>query len=107
MKNLGQMMKQAQQLQTKMQEMQQELEEMTATGTAGGGMVEVTLSGKGDLKKVKLSPELWSESDAEMTEDLIVAAHNDAKARIETVKAEKMSELTSGLPLPPGMQLPF
>ena len=107
MKNLGQMMKQAQQLQTRMQEMQQELEEMTATGTAGGGMVEVTLSGKGELKGIRISPDLWSESDAEMTEDLIVAAHNDARAKVETTKAEKMAELTDGLPLPPGMQLPF
>lgn len=107
MKNLGQMMKQAQQLQTKMQEMQQELEDMEVTGTSGGGMVEVTLTGKGDVKRVRLSPDLWSESDAEMTEDLIVAAHNDAKARIDAAKAEKMSELTNGLPLPPGMQLPF
>lgn len=107
MKNLGQMMKQAQQLQTKMQDMQQELEDMTATGSAGGGMVEVTLSGKGELKGLKISPDLWSEADAEMTEDLIVAAHNDARAKVDATKAEKMAELTNGLPLPPGMQLPF
>ena len=107
MKNLGQMMKQAQQLQGKMQEMQAELETMEVTGASGGGMVEVTLNGKGELKRVRLDPGLWSESDADMTEDLIVAAHNDAKARIDAAKAEKMSELTNGLPLPPGMQLPF
>ena len=107
MKNLGQMMKQAQQLQSRMQEIQQELEAAEATGNAGGGMVEVTLNGKGELRRVTLSPDLWLESDAEMTEDLIVAAHNDARTKIDAMKAEKMAELTNGLPLPPGMQLPF
>ena len=107
MKNLVQMMKQAQQLQSRMQEMQEELQTMEVIGQAGGGMVEVTLNGKGELRRVKLDPSLWSESDAEMTEDLIVAAHNDAKSKIDEVSRQKMSDLTGGLPLPPGMQLPF
>lgn len=107
MTNLGQMMKQAQQLQTKMQEMQDALAEMEVTGQSGGGMCRVTLSGKGEARRVKIDPALVTPDDAEVLEDLIVAAFNDAKAKAEAHMAEAMSELTGGLQLPPGMQLPF
>lgn len=107
MKNLGQMMKQAQQLQTKMAELQEQLAEMEVTGQAGGGMVQVTLSGKSEVRKVKIDPSLAGPDDIEVLEDLIVAAFNDAKGKAETLMREKMSELTGGLNLPPGMSLPF
>jgi len=107
MKNLGQMMKQAQQMQEKMLEMQQQLENLEVTGASGGGMVEVTLNGKSEARKVRIDPSLFAGGDAEMLEDLVLAAINDAKAKVQQVAAEKMSEITGGLPLPPGMQLPF
>jgi hypothetical protein len=107
MKNLGQMMKQAQQMQAKMAEMQAALDTIEITGNAGGGMVVVTMSGKGELRKVKIDPKLASPSDVEMLEDLIVAAGNDAKQKVEAHVAEKMKELTGGLSLPPGLKLPF
>lgn len=107
MKNLGQMMKQAQKLQERMQEIQQELAAMEIDGTSAAGMITVTLSGKGEMRGVKIDPSLVDPSDKEVLEDLIVAAHNDAKAKSEEVMKQKMSELTGGLPLPPGMQMPF
>lgn len=107
MKNLGQMMKQAQQMQQRMQEMQQSLEDETAEGSAGGGMVKVTLNGKGVMTKVTIDPQLSTPEEREVLEDLIVAAHNDAKTKIEALIQEKMSEITGGLNLPGGMQLPF
>ena len=107
MKNLGQMMKQAQEMQTRLQEMQDKLAGVELSGTSGAGMVSVTLNGKGEMKKVKLEPKLFESADAEMTEDLIVAAYNDAKAKVEAHMAEEMSKITGGLNLPPGMKLPF
>jgi len=107
MKNLGQMMKQAQQMQSKMAEMQAALEHVEITGVAGGGMVKITMSGKGDLRKVSIDPKLVTPEDVEMLEDLIVAAGNDAKQKVEAHVAEKMKELTGGLALPPGIKLPF
>lgn len=107
MKNLGQMMKQAQQIQEKMAAMQEELEALEMVGKSGGGMCQVTLNGKGQAKKVLIDPSLVNPEDAEVLEDLIVAAINDAKAKSEEVMREKMQELTGGIPLPPGMQLPF
>ena len=107
MKNLGAMMKQAQELQGKMAKMQEELAAIEVTGMSGGGMVQVTLSGKSYVRRVRIDPALVDPNDAEVLEDLIVAAFNDAKGKVEAVMAEKMSELTGGLPLPPGMQLPF
>ena len=99
------MMKQAAQLQSKMQELQAELDQMTIEGTAGGGMVTVTLTGKGDLKSVKLDDSLIKPGEKEILEDLLVAAHADAKRRSEAVLQDKMKALTGGLPLPPGMKL--
>ena len=107
MKNLGQMMKQAQEMQSKMGEMQEKLGAMEVTGRSGGGMIEVTMSGKFDMRKIKIDPTLIQSGDTEMLEDLIMAAANDAKAKAEAQIAEKMSELTGGLELPPGMKLPF
>ncbi|WP_298726288.1 YbaB/EbfC family nucleoid-associated protein [uncultured Ferrovibrio sp.] len=107
MKNLGQMLKQAQAMQQRMQEMQAELEAQEVQGSAGGGMVTVTLNGKSELKGVRIDPSLLKPEEAEVVEDLIKAAHADAKARVEREMAEKMQQLTAGLPLPPGMKLPF
>ena len=99
------MMKQAAQLQSKMQELQAELDQMEIEGTAGGGMVTVTLTGKGDLKGVKLDDSLIKPGEKEILEDLLVAAHADAKRKSEAVLQDKMKALTGGLPLPPGMKL--
>lgn len=107
MTNLSQMMKQAQELQARMAEMQEKLAEMEITGSAGGGMVQVTLDGRGGARRIRIDPSLVKPDDAEVLEDLILAAFNDAKAKLEEAVREKMSELTGGLPLPPGMQLPF
>lgn len=107
MKNLSQMMKQAQEMQERMQAMQERLSEEEVTGASGGGMVAVILNGKGVLRRVKLDPSLVDPDDVEMLEDLIVAAFNDARAKVDTLVAERMSELTGGLQLPPGFKLPF
>ena len=99
------MMKQAAQLQSKMQELQAELDQMEIEGSAGGGMVTVTLTGKGDLKGVKLDDSLIKPGEKEILEDLLVAAHADAKRKSEALLQDKMKALTGGLPLPPGMKL--
>lgn len=99
------LMKQAAQLQTKMQEMQAELDRIEVEGSAGGGMVTVTLSGKGDLKSVKVDDSLMKASEKEIVEDLLVAAHADARRKTEAVLQDKMRGLTGGLPLPPGLKL--
>ena len=99
------MMKQAAQLQTKMQEMQAELDQITVEGASGGGLVSVTLSAKGDLRAVRIDASLVKPDEKEIIEDLIVAAHADARRKAETLLAEKMKGLTGGLPLPPGMKL--
>jgi DNA-binding YbaB/EbfC family protein len=105
MKNFAQMMKQAQELQGRMAEMQAEMERTSCEGRAGGGMVVVTLSGKGDMVGVKIDPSLLKPEEAEILEDLLVAAHNDAKTKVEEAMKEKMKSLTGGLPLPPGLKL--
>jgi len=107
MKNLGAMMKQAQQMQEKMGELQEALGNTEITGTSGGGMVEVTVTGKHEGRKVKIDPSLLVPGEAEVLEDLLVAAFNDAKTKVDEAMREKMSELTGGLQLPPGMSLPF
>ena len=99
------LMKQATQLQAKMQEMQAELDQIMVEGLAGGGMVAVTLSAKGDLKGVRIDPSLIKPEEKEIVEDLIVAAHADARRKAETLLQEKMKNLTGGLPLPPGLKL--
>lgn len=107
MKNLGGLMKQAQQMQARMQEMQAKLETLEITGEAGAGLVRVTLNGKGEMKGVKIDPKLADPADMEMLEDLIVAAHRDAKDKIDTQTATEMQKITGGMQLPPGMKLPF
>lgn len=107
MKNLGNMLKQAQAMQQRMQEMQAELETREVQGQAGGGMVTVTLNGKSELKAVRIDPALLKPEEGEVLEDLIKAAHADAKQRADREMAEQMQQLTAGLPLPPGMKLPF
>jgi DNA-binding YbaB/EbfC family protein len=107
MKNIGQIMKQAQQMQTKMAELQEQLAGLEVSGSAGGGMVQVTMSGKGELRGVKIDPTLANPDDVEVLEDLIMAAANDAKSKVEVRVQEEMQKLTGGLELPPGMQLPF
>jgi len=107
MKNLGQMMKQAQELQSRMQEVQERLERSEVVGVSGGGMVEVALSGKGEMRGLKIDPSLLTADEAEVLEDLIVAAHNDAKSRAEQQTQDEMAKLTGGLSLPPGFKLPF
>ncbi|HTQ83118.1 MAG TPA: YbaB/EbfC family nucleoid-associated protein [Pseudolabrys sp.] len=99
------MMKQAAQLQTKMQELQAELDRIEVEGTAGGGMITVKLSAKGELKAVKIDDSLMKAGEKEILEDLLVAAHADARRKAEGVMQEKMKSLTGGLPLPPGLGL--
>jgi DNA-binding YbaB/EbfC family protein len=105
MKNFAQMMKQAQELQGRMAEIQAEMERTRIEGRSGGGMVVVTLNGKGDMAGVKIDPSLFKPEEAEILEDLVVAAHNDAKNKVEETMKEKMKSLTGGLPLPPGLKL--
>ncbi len=107
MRNLGEMMKQAQEIQARMGEAQERIEAMQVTGVSGGGMVEVTLSGKGDMRGIRIDPSLLGSDDKEMLEDLVVAAHNDAKAKAEELVQEEMTKVTGGLKLPPGLTLPF
>ena len=99
------LMKQAAQLQTKMQEMQAELDLIEVEGAAGGGMVTVTLTAKGELKGVKIDDLLMKAEEKEVLEDLLIAAHADGRRKAETVMQEKMKSLTGGLPLPPGLKL--
>jgi nucleoid-associated protein EbfC len=107
MKNLGQLMKQAQQMQQKMAEMQAELEAVEMTGVAGGGMVQLTLNGKGDLKRLKIDKTVVDPAETEVLEDLIIAAFNDARAKFNAHAETEMQKLTGGLALPGSMKLPF
>ena len=107
MKNLGQMMKQVQEMQSRMAEMQEKLGDLEITGASGGGMVQATLNGKGAVKAIKIDPALVNPAETEVLEDLIVAAINDAKAKVDEYSQTEMSKFTGGLPLPPGFKLPF
>jgi DNA-binding YbaB/EbfC family protein len=107
MKNLGSMLKQAQEMQAKMAEMQERLSEVEIVGQAGAGMVRVTMTGKGDFKSVKIDPTLVDPAEVEVLEDLIAAAANDGRAKVEAYAQEEMGKLTGGLALPPGFKLPF
>ncbi|MCC6208080.1 MAG: YbaB/EbfC family nucleoid-associated protein [Gammaproteobacteria bacterium] len=103
---LGNLMKQAQKMQEDLQKAQEEIAAMEVTGQAGGGMVSVVMTGRHDVKRVSIDESLLKD-DKEMLEDLIAAAVNDAVRRIESESKEKMASMTRGLPLPPGMKLPF
>ena len=107
MVNINNMMKQAQQLQKKMSEVQEKLNSIEVEGISGGGLVKVTATAKGDIKRITLDDSLLSKEEKEMTEDLIVAAINDAKQKGETASQEEMKAVTGGIPLPPGMKMPF
>lgn len=107
MKDLLGLMGKAKEMQAKMQAMQEEIAQLEMTGQSGGGLVQVTLTGKSEMKSLKIDPSLVKEGEGEILEDLIVAAHNDAKAKVETAMQEKTKALTAGLPIPPGMKLPF
>jgi nucleoid-associated protein EbfC len=107
MKNIGQLMKQAQEMQTKMAEVQAQLEAVEMTGTAGAGMVQLTLNGKGDLKTIRIDKSLLIPEEGEVLEDLIVAAFNDARAKVSAHAEREMQKLTGGLQLPGGLKLPF
>ena len=107
MKNIGQLMKQAQQMQAKMAEAQAQLESAEVSGAAGGGMVQLTLNGKGDLKSIKIDKGAVDPEDVGMLEDLIVAAFNDARQKVAQLHESEMQKLTGGLNLPGGMKLPF
>lgn len=105
MKDFMNMMKQAKELQSKMAEMQAEIEQLTREGTAGAGLVTVVVNGKGEMRSVNVDPSLIKPDEKEIMEDLIIAAHADAKAKMEEALQEKMKDITGGLPLPPGLKL--
>ena len=107
MKDIMGMMKAASEMKGKMEAMQAELAELVVEGRSGGGMVVVSLTGKGDMKGVKIDPSMFKEDDVEVLEDLIIAAHADAKTKSEAAMQERMKEVTAGFPTPPGMNLPF
>lgn len=107
MKDMMGLMKQAQAMQTKMQEVQAEMERLEVEGQSGGGLVRVTLSAKGTMKGLVIDPSLMKAEEKEILEDLIVTAHEDARKKAERLMEEKMKSVTAGLPLPPGMKLPF
>ena len=106
MKGLGDMMKQAQEMQEKMQNMQGELANIEVSGESGAGLVRITMTGRHDVKRVSIDPSLLTE-DKDMLEDLIAAAVNDAVRRVEEENQKKMSDLTGGLQMPPGFKMPF
>jgi nucleoid-associated protein EbfC len=105
MPNFTDLMKQAAELKSKMEAMQAELDRLEVEGTAGGGLVSVTLSGKGDMRNARVDESLLKADQKEIVEDLLVAAHADAKRKLEAMLAERMQALTGGLPLPPGLKL--
>src|SRR6187431_1662390 len=102
MKDLLGLMGKAKEMQAKFQAMQEEIATLEATGQAGGGLVGVTLSGKFEMTKLSIDPSLFKEEEVEILEDLLLAAHNDARAKVETLMQEKTRALTAGMPLPPG-----
>lgn len=107
MRDIMGMMGKVKEMQAKMEKLQADIAALEVEGKSGGGLVTVKLNGKGNLLGLKIDPSLFKEDDVEILEDLIVAAHNDAKERAEVITAEKTREITAGLPIPPGMKLPF
>jgi DNA-binding YbaB/EbfC family protein len=103
--NLANLMQQAGQLQAKMQKMQEELASLEIEGQSGGGLVTVTLNGKSELKRVRIDPSLMKPGEAEIVEDLVMAAHQDARAKVEATMQKRMQDVAGGLPLPPGFKL--
>lgn len=105
MKDIMGMMSKVKEMQERMQQMQAELAETECEGQSGGGLIKVTLNGKGEMLKVAIDPSLMKPDEAEILEDLIVAANQDAKTKVEAIAQEKMASITGGLPIPPGMKL--
>ena len=105
--NMGNMMKKVQEMQSKMQEVQKELENKTVEANSGGGLVSITMNGKHQVQSIKIDPSLLNQDEKEVLEDLIKAALNNAKEKVDEMSAEEMKKVTGGLPLPPGMKLPF
>ncbi len=105
MKDLMKLMQQAGQIQARMQKMQEELASLEIEGQAGAGMVRMALNGKGEMRKVTIDPSLMRPGEAEMLEDLVMAAHQDARAKLDETLQSRMQEVTGGLPLPPGLKL--
>lgn len=107
MKNLAGMMKQVQEMQAKAAQMQERLADMDIEGQAGAGMVKITLSGKGEARQATIDPAAIDPDDKEMLEDLVVAAINDARTKLDRIMEEEQQKLMGGMKLPPGMKLPF
>ena len=107
MKDIMGLMSKAKEMQEKMQAMQEELASLEVSGSSGGGLVHVTLNGKGVMTGLTIDPSLLKEEETDIVEDLVLAAHNDAKVKAEEETARRTQELTAGLPIPPGMKLPF
>lgn len=107
MKDIMGMMGKVKEMQAKMETMQAEIAALVVEGKSGGGLVVVRMNGKSDLLGVKIDPSLFKEDEAEILEDLLIAAHKDAKDKAEAMTAEKTKALTAGLPIPPGFKLPF
>jgi nucleoid-associated protein EbfC len=107
MKNLTDIMKQVQSMQSRMGDMQTKLANMSVTGQSGAGLVKVTMSGKAQVTNIAIDPSLLKPEEKDILEDLLIAALNDAKAKVETVAAEEMKAVTGGMALPPGFNLPF
>ncbi len=105
--NINKIMKQAQAMQQQMEDVQGKMAEMEVEGSAGGGMIKLVMNGQGEARKLSIDPKIIDPDDPEMLEDLIVAAINDTKAKVESTMSEEMAKVTSGLSLPPGMKLPF
>lgn len=105
MKDIMGMMSKVKEMQERMQQMQAELAETQCEGQSGGGLVKVTLNGKGEMLKVAIDPSLMKPDESEILEDLIVAASQDAKSKAETIAQDKMASITGGLPIPPGFKL--
>lgn len=105
--DIGKMMKEAQALQARMAEAQEEIARIEATGMSGGGLVSVTLTGKGEMKRLHIDPSLLKPDEAEIVEDLIIAAYTDARVHVDALVADRMQAVTGNLPLPPGFKLPF
>lgn len=104
---LGNLMKQAQQMQSRMQKVQEDIAQMEVVGESGAGMVKVTVNGAHSCRRVEIDPSLMTDEDKEMLEDLIAAAFNDASRRLDEAQKEKMAQVTGGMQLPPGFKMPF
>jgi hypothetical protein len=107
MRDIMGMMGKVKEMQSKMEKTQAEIAALEIEGKSGGGLVTIVLNGKGEMKSIKIDPSLFKEEDSEILEDLIVAAHKDAKDKGEVQAQEKMASITAGIPLPPGMKFPF